>query len=81
MPAVQPPLEPLTDPTDAATVTSTVHASWYDPDASSWEPQPAALFEALRASAPRPAIAVGTGRPLAGSRSAAARTAGPTGQA
>jgi hypothetical protein len=59
MPASPPPHEPVADPTEpAATITHTIHASWYDPDASSWEPQPAAMFEALRASLPRPPIVV-----------------------
>jgi hypothetical protein len=67
MPAVPPLLEPVADSTEPApTVTSSLHASWYDPDASNWEPQPPALFEALRASQPRPQIAVGPG--LAASR-------------
>ena len=73
MPAVPPPLDPVTDQAEPATTVSTsLHSSWYDPDASSWEPQPAALFEAFRASSPRPGIAVGAGRSTSARRAVAA---------
>jgi hypothetical protein len=72
MPTSPSRLDPDADPTEpAATVTTTIHTSWYDPDSSSWEPQPPALFEALRASPPRPPIAVGPGRSSDAARSAA----------
>ncbi len=38
-------------PSDSAT-------GWYDPDAASWDLDPAAAFEAFRASAVRPGIEV-----------------------
>jgi flagellar basal body L-ring protein FlgH len=72
MPAPRPSLEPLADPADAAApVTSTVHPGWYDADASSWEAQTAALFEAKRASTPGSTIAVGTARASATRRTIA----------
>ena len=74
MPAVPPRLDSVTDQTEpVTTVTTGLHSSWYDPDASSWEPQPAALFEAFRASSPRPGVAVGPGRSTSARRAVAAR--------
>ena len=73
MPAIPSPLDPVTDPAESGdTVTTTVRSSWYDPDASSWEPEPA-LFEAFRASPPRTPIAVGPGVPTNRRRAAPGR--------
>ena len=73
MPAVPSPLDPVSDPADSTpTVTTSVHGAWYDPDASSWEPQPP-VFEALRASPPRPPIAMGPGRLASARRGSASR--------
>ena len=78
MPAVPSPLDPVTDAGESTrTAKTSVASTWYDPDASSWEPQPP-VCEALRASAPRPPIAMGPGRLTSARRTAAAR---PTSQA
>jgi len=58
-PALSPSLEPVAESPDLpTTVATTQRSSWYDPDASAWEPQPPALFEALRASTVRPPVGI-----------------------
>jgi len=59
-PAIAPTTESPSDATDLTAGPTAPASSWYDPDASAWEPQPAAQFEALRASPVRPPVVVDT---------------------